>query len=163
MSSLSYRYLRKRDVILINKVSGHERYLSAKGRFVQLSQRYWVDFQRKGARLGRYTPGILLPRKIMGRYQVAIDRDFVDYERIRAYFSTRNLYKEVNMATARRERPTRATMRVPMSFHFYRETTKSLQEILNGMRQQTGFGIIRFGMLEFVLNLNKKITLSRFL
>ena len=75
-------FYRKRAFILMYKVYGHGRYFSAKRRYCVVLQRYQVDLQRKGARLGRYTTGSFLPRKKLGRYQVAIGRDFIDYERI---------------------------------------------------------------------------------
>ena len=49
-----------------------------------------------------------------------------------AYFSTRNLHKKADTATARRGRPASATtnFRVPISLRLYRKTAKSLQECL---------------------------------
>ena len=118
------------------KVSGNGRYFGAKGRYCEILQLYWADSQRKGTRLGRYTPGSFLPREILGRYQVAIGRDFVDYEHIGRTFLQKKIYtKKADLATARRGRHTRAStsLRVPISLRFYRETAKSLQEFLIGM------------------------------
>ena len=128
--------LEKKAFIFMYKLSGHRRYFSEKRRYCVVLQRYWVDFRRKGAaRLGRCTNGSFVPREELGWYEVAIGRDFVNYERILAYFSTRNLHKKSDMVTARCGRPTRAStkLRVPISLRIYWETAKFLQEFLIGM------------------------------
>ena len=87
-------------------------------------------------RLSRFTPGSCLPLDKLKQFKVAIGRDFVDYERIWEYFSTRNLYKKADVATAQPGRPTSATTNfcVPISLLFYRKTAKFLQEYLIGYK-----------------------------
>ena len=93
-------------------------------------ERYWIDFYRKGARLDRFTPGSYLPFEKLGRFKIVIRRIYVDYERM-AFFSTRNLHKKADIATARRD-VLLAQLQIsrPISLRVYRRTAKSLQEFL---------------------------------
>ena len=74
----------------MNKIS-----LSDKGRYCVVFVAILDRFVEKRAKLGRFSPGSCLPFEKLGRFKVAIGRDFVDYDIIGAYFSTRNLHEKL--------------------------------------------------------------------